>query len=720
MGLKVNAEKLTFCALEIEYLGYILTRDGIKPQSNKVQAILAIQQPTNVKQLRHFLGMVQYYRDLWTRWSKMLAPLTSVVKECGQTKVTRAKKTKKVPWHWDEVHQRAFNHIKATIAREVVLTYLDFSKVFEIYTDASSKQLGAVTITQKNRPIAFFSRKLSTTQCKYSVTEIELLGIVETLKKFKGMLWGQSIKVYTDHANLIRDALGMTLDPVYQYQLLLEEYGPKIVYIKGIHNTVADTISRLEYDPSVNQTAENYHMTKVKKRSSKCSQRQSWMTISKHWCNLEIDTNKPKDLNFVFANQGEQDEIYPLTTIEIAEAQRKDQELKAYYKKNAIMPKRDVCLQLVEDTKVLCKNGKLIIFASLQCRAVAWYHRYLQHPGHSHLEETMRSVMYWKGMHTTIQRYVKSCRSCQVNKRHSLNYGHIPPKFGIATPSRALCVDLVGPYTLKGKDGSSIDFMCLAMINPATSWFKIVELPTVRVAVSKAGKDKKATCLDYTKDAEIFDKTSAQISNLVYKCLFSRYPHCHYMIYNKRSEFKLHFRALCKTYGIKRKPTSIKNPIANAILKCIHAVFTNMLRTAKLDMAESVNASDIDIFLADAAWTICSTHHTLLKASPGAAIFGQDMLFDIPFIVDWRKIGEHRQELTDLNTVHENKGRIDYDYKVAQKILVRNKGILCKNQSIWQKGPWTITTVHTNGTITIQRRSKEERLNIRRVKPFEE
>jgi hypothetical protein len=97
--LKVNAEKLTFCALEIEYLLYILTRDGIKSQSNKVQALLAIQPPIGVKQLQHFLGMVQHYRDLWARWSKMLAPLTSLVGECGQTKVTRAKGTKKVPWH---------------------------------------------------------------------------------------------------------------------------------------------------------------------------------------------------------------------------------------------------------------------------------------------------------------------------------------------------------------------------------------------------------------------------------------------------------------------------------------------------------------------------------------------------------------------------------------------------------------------------------------------
>ncbi len=103
--LKVNTTKWTFCTLEIEYLGYVLKRDGIKPQSNKVQAILAIKPPTGIRQLRHFLGMVQYYRDLWARRSDMLAPLTSLVGECGQTKSTKAKGTKKVPSHWDKVHQ---------------------------------------------------------------------------------------------------------------------------------------------------------------------------------------------------------------------------------------------------------------------------------------------------------------------------------------------------------------------------------------------------------------------------------------------------------------------------------------------------------------------------------------------------------------------------------------------------------------------------------------
>ena len=132
----------------------------------------------------------------------------------------------------------------------MVLAYPDFTKTFEIYTDASSRQLGAV-ITQNNRAIAFYSRKLSITQQTYSVTELELLSIVEMLKEFCRMLWGQKTKIYTDHQNLIREALGLSSNRVYCWRLLLEEYGPEIVYIRGIHNAVTDAISRLDFNPDV-------------------------------------------------------------------------------------------------------------------------------------------------------------------------------------------------------------------------------------------------------------------------------------------------------------------------------------------------------------------------------------------------------------------------------------------------------------------------------------
>jgi hypothetical protein len=142
----------------------------------------------------------------------------------------------------------------------VVLAYPDFPKPFDIYTDESTMQLGAV-ITQDNRPIAFFSRKLSGAQSKYTFTKLKLLAIVETLKEFKGMLWGQRLNVYIDHRNLTRDGLGLTSDRVTRWRILLEEYAPKIIYIKGIHNTVADAISRRDYNPKVNSTNEYNHAT---------------------------------------------------------------------------------------------------------------------------------------------------------------------------------------------------------------------------------------------------------------------------------------------------------------------------------------------------------------------------------------------------------------------------------------------------------------------------
>ena len=184
------------------------------------------------------------------------------------------------------------------------------------------------------------------------------------------------------------------------------------------------------------------------------------------------------------------------------------------------------------------------------------------------------------------------------------------------------------------------------------------------------------------------------ISTLVNKTWFSRYPRCQQVIYDNGSEFKLHFEALCDTYGIKRKPTSVKNPQANAILERVHQVIMVMLRTAEIDMADTVDASDIDTFLTNVAWAIRSTYHTVLKASPGAAIFGRDMLFDIPFQADWNKIGDYRQRQTDLNTKRENRTRKDWDYKVGDKVLLWKDGILRKSESHYERDPWTITSVH--------------------------
>jgi hypothetical protein len=162
----------------------------------------------------------------------------------------------------------------------------------------------------------------------------------------------------------------------------------------------------------------------------------------------------------------------------------------------------------------------------------------------------------------------------------------------------------------------------------------------------------------------------------------------------------------------------IQNPQANAILECLHQVLAQMLHTSKLNMAETITPDDVNVFLDNAAWAIHSTYHTVLKASLGAVIFGCNMLFDIPFITDWNKIGDYRQHQTDLNTACKNSKRVDYDYIIGNKALLTQEGILCKAESPCSKEPWTIMAIHTNGTIWIQRRTQSERLNIWRVTPF--
>jgi hypothetical protein len=121
-----------------------------------------------------------------------------------------------------------------------------------------------------------------------------------------------------------------------------------------------------------------------------------------------------------------------------------------------------------------------------------------------------------------------------------------------------------------------------------------------------------------------------------------------------------------------------------------------MLCTAELDMADLVTPDDVNVFLDNGAWAICSTYPTVFKVSPGAAIFGRNMLFDIPFVADWHKIGERRQSMTNCFNQCKNAKRIDCDYKVGDKVLLLNEGILCKAESAYGKEPWTITTVHTN------------------------
>ena len=159
-GLKVNASKSFFGAHKFDYLGYHVTRDGVIPIPKKVKAIQALAVPKTRRQLRQFIGMINFYRDTWQKRSEILTPLTALT-------------SKNVKYDWKDKHQKCFDAIKCAIEHEVLLACPDFNAPFEIHTDASKLQLGAV-ISQKGKPIAFYSRKMNSAQQNYTTTEKEL------------------------------------------------------------------------------------------------------------------------------------------------------------------------------------------------------------------------------------------------------------------------------------------------------------------------------------------------------------------------------------------------------------------------------------------------------------------------------------------------------------------------------------------------------------------
>jgi len=158
-----------------------------------------------------------------------MAPLTSLLST-----------TKK--FVWGEREQKAFNTIKKHVSKSTLLTYPDFNKPFEIHTDASDTQLGAI-ISQDKKPIAFYLKKLTECEQCYTTIEKELLSVICTFQEIKNILLGQRLIVYTDHKNITCN--NFNIDRVYRWRLMLEEYGPEIRYIKGSKNVAADAMSRL-------------------------------------------------------------------------------------------------------------------------------------------------------------------------------------------------------------------------------------------------------------------------------------------------------------------------------------------------------------------------------------------------------------------------------------------------------------------------------------------
>ena len=310
-NLKIKLKKCHFILPNIQFLGHVVGRDGIKPDPEKIDKVKNFPIPTNLTELRSALGLFSYYRKFIKDFSRIAKPMLILLK-------------KDEPFNWTEKQQQAFDRLKEMLVKAPILTYPDFDQPFVIYTDASGIGLGAVLSQIRNKKehvIAYASRSLNPAEKNYSVTDQECLAVVWAIKHFQHYLGLKPFTVITDHSALkwLKTAK-MPKGRRARWIMELQQYTFEVKHRPGKTNQNADALSRnlieiedeqpiyymededLEFDPSnpegitiefLNQDSWNYSDSEnlwekhsyekdSDKNPNECVTREEWFTAGQY------------------------------------------------------------------------------------------------------------------------------------------------------------------------------------------------------------------------------------------------------------------------------------------------------------------------------------------------------------------------------------------------------------------------------------------------------
>jgi len=236
-NMKLKLSKCKFSYLQIEYLGYRISEKGILPDGKKLEAVTQIEPPKTARQLKSFLGLVSYYRKFILNCAQIMQPLTNLLK-------------KNVKFVWEDVHQVAFDTLKAKLLQPPLLQHPDFARPFYLQTDASYEGIGAILCKRdeqgREHPVAYASRVLHGCEKNYSVSELETLAVVEFVKYFRPYLYEHAVTVETDHTAVKAVLQKPNPSPrIARWGLALADVQLTLVPRKGSTNQNADCLSRL-------------------------------------------------------------------------------------------------------------------------------------------------------------------------------------------------------------------------------------------------------------------------------------------------------------------------------------------------------------------------------------------------------------------------------------------------------------------------------------------
>lgn len=397
-NLTLNIAKSKFCVTQVQYLGYVIGNGGITTDPQKISAIINWPVPKTIKQVRGFLGLTGWYRRFIDNFSSVVFPITEVL-------------STKRKFCWTSEAQKAFENVKKLLTTAPVLINPDFSKKFYVHCDASDCGIGAVLVQLdeegNEKPVAYMSRKLNTSQRNYSVTERECLAAVEAIKRFRCYLELHEFEIITDHSSLVwlmkqPDLTGRLARWVFK----LQSFKFHVSHRKGKDNIVPDALSRIGCEEI----------------SSLCA------TLP------ELDLNSPHFLDPEYVNLKEKiiNESFKYPDIKVVE--------------NYVYIRTDHYSG--EETQEE-KCWKLWIPCNLRNDVIKRAHDdpIASHGGMVKTIELIRRYFYWPGLVKDVREYIRNCDVCKCTKAPNQI---LKPEMGkqalSARPLQRLYIDLLGPY----------------------------------------------------------------------------------------------------------------------------------------------------------------------------------------------------------------------------------------------------------------------------------
>lgn len=406
--ITLSFKKSSFAKEEAEFLGHIISKDGIRPQKEKIDIIKRFQPPKNVKQLKKFLGFINFYAKFTKNHAHETIPLIGLLK-------------KGVKFKWTETHEEAFERVKALFTETVILAHPDPDRRYILTTDASQYAIAGI-LSQENdqgeeEVVTFISRTLKGAEINYFTTEKELLAIIWALKKLNSYLRGAKIVIRTDHQALtFLQKCKLTNTRLTRWILTIQEYDYEIEYIRGTLNVAADVLSRYS-----------------------CEHNQPHPRMENEVIIATMLAGKPsEDLKSKFKK---------LT--ELQDQDRHLRHISEQLRTNVQTRKKNY--KIVEDILYKFDPGgtmRPMLPRELAVQLIKELHELYGHVGARKIETMMKEDLYVRKLKTIVKQTIKTCEICQKAKHDTQGRKALAQTINPEKPGDLLSIDFYGPLPM--------------------------------------------------------------------------------------------------------------------------------------------------------------------------------------------------------------------------------------------------------------------------------